>query len=673
MSSNGFSVFKVEGNRLIREYDGEKLWIEPWGGNSLRVRCTMEAQMPEGKDWALIVQPGCKAKIKIGTNEASITNGNITCLVNGYGSIRFTNQNGSTLLSERWQTMENDNQSPLNIRGRELKPIPGGAYRAMVRFNGNEDEKFYGLGHRQEPFLNLKGCELELAQRNSQVNIPFVISNLGYGYLWNNPAYGCASLVRNFTQWTAEVTNLIDYWVTAASTPADILESYTQVTGRVPMMPDFAAGFWQCKLRYRTQEELLAVAREYKRRGLPISVIVCDFFHWPQQGEWRFDSEYWPDPEAMVKELKDMGIELMVSIWPTVDPRSQNYSEMKQKGYLVRTDRGVRTQILILGNEVFFDATNPGAQKYVWNKVKQNYFKYGIRIFWLDEAEPETIPYDFDNIRYYLGPSLEVGNIYPLMYSKGFYEGMVEEGITDVINLSRSAWAGSQRYGTIVWGGDIYSSFEDLRNQFYGGLNIGLSGIPWWATDIGGFRGGDPSDPKFRELIIRWFQYGVFCPIFRLHGFREPTAEEGTEGEDTGMFDYNTCGPNEVWSFGDEAYKIIKELLFMRERLHSYIMAQMKVAHEKGTPPMRPLFYDFPDDSQAWNIEDEFMFGPDILVAPVLYEGARYRKVYLPKGPKWRDVHTKRIYSGGEYITCDAPLEVIPLFLKDEVDLPIKT
>lgn len=666
------SIFRTEGNRLIREYDAERLWVEPWGENSLRLRCTNEAEMPEDRDWALLPQPECKAKIRIDGDSASITNGKLTCRINKYGRVSFENQKGETLLSERWQDRQDiENRMSLKIPGRELKPIPGGAYRAVVRFHGNEAERFYGLGQRQEPFLNLKGCELELAQRNSQANIPFALSNLGYGFLWNNPAYGRVSLARNCTQWTAEVTRLIDYWVTAGDTPAEIVEMYTQVTGRVPMMPEFASGFWQCKLRYRTQEELLEVAREYKRRGLPISVIVVDFFHWPQQGEWRFDPEYWPDPEAMVKELKEMGIELMVSIWPTVDPRSENYSEMKRKGYLVRTDRGVRTQMICQGNEVFFDATNPGAQKYVWNKVKENYFKYGIRVFWLDEAEPEFSVYDFDNIRYYLGPNLEVGNIYPMLYAKAFYDGLTEEGITDVINLARCAWAGSQRYGAAVWSGDIHSNFPTLRMQVAAGLNMGLSGIPWWTTDIGGFFGGDPKDPKFRELIVRWFQYGTFCPLFRLHGWRLPTGQD-TELEDTGIRDFDTCGPNEVWSFGEEAYEIIKELLFLRERLRPYIMEQMKAAHEKGTPPMRPLFYDFPEDGEAWNVEDEFMFGPDILVAPVLYEGARSRKVYLPAGAKWKDANRGRMYNGGQWIDCDAPLEIIPLFLKNGADLPIK-
>ncbi|SNX52868.1 glycoside hydrolase family 31 protein [Thermoanaerobacterium sp. RBIITD] len=667
------SIFRTEINRLIWEYNGEKIWIEPWGKDSLRLRCTMEAQMPENRDWALLPQPEIKVEIKIDEKCASITNGKLTCRINENGFVKFENEKGETLLAERWQNRQNvNNRISLMIPGRELKPIPGGLYKAIVRFEGIEGEKFYGLGQRQEPFLNLKGCELELAQRNSQVNIPFVLSNRGYGFLWHNPAYGRVSFARNCTTWVAEVTPLIDYWVTAGDTPAEIVEKYMEVTGKPPMMPYFASGFWQCKLRYRTQEELLDVVREYKRRGLPISVIVIDFFHWQQQGEWCFDPKYWPDPEGMVKELKEMGVELMVSIWPTVDPRSRNYSEMKRKGYLVRTERGFRTQMIFKGNEVFVDFTNPDAQKYVWNKVKENYFRYGIRIFWLDEAEPEYSVYDFDNIRYYLGPNLEVGNIYPMLYAKAFYDGMMQEGINDVINLARCAWAGSQRYGAAVWSGDIHSNFETLRKQVCAGLNMGLSGIPWWTTDIGGFFGGDPNDKKFRELIIRWFQYGTFCPIFRLHGYRLPTGENISDG-DTDIHDVDTCGPNEVWSFGEEAYEIIKDLLFLRERLRPYIMEQMKAAHEKGTPPMRPLFYDFPNDNEAWNIEDQFMFGPDILVAPVLYEGARSREVYLPSGTEWRDVNSGLVYDGGQYIKCDAPLKIIPLFTRKEASIQIKS
>lgn len=660
-------LFKIEKNRLVWECEGEMLWVEPWGKNSLRLRCTREAKMPEDRDWALLPQPEYSCDIKLCGSRGSITNGRLTCRINEFGFVRFEKGKGEMLFTERWQDRRSSGSCVSTmVPGRELKPIPGGSYRAAVRFEGNETERFYGLGQRQEPFLNLKGCELELAQRNSQVNIPFALSSQGYGFLWNNPASGRVSLARNCTLWTAEVTSLIDYWVTAGDTPADILEMYAQATGHVPMLPEFAAGFWQCKLRYRTQDELLGVAREYKRRGLPVSVIVIDAFHWPRQGEWCFDPAYWPDPAEMVRELKELGIELMVSIWPTIDPRSSNYGEMKRKGYFVRTDRGVQTQLICLGNQVFFDATHPDARKYLWSKVKENYLKYGIKVFWLDEAEPEFSVYDFDNIRYHLGTNLEVGNIYPMLYAKAFYDGLTEEGVTEVFSLSRSAWAGSQRYGAAVWSGDIHSDFATLRRQVCAGLNIGISGIPWWTTDIGGFFGGDPEDPKFRELLIRWFQYGVFCPLFRLHGYRLPTGPG--ECGDAGLFDFDTCGPNEVWSYGEETYEILKELLLLRERLRPYIMELMEAAHEKGAPPMRPLFFDFPQDAACWSVEDEFMFGPDILVAPVLYEGASSRRVYLPAGAGWKEASTGTMYGGGQYVDSDAPLEVIPVFFRNGTD-----
>lgn len=653
-----------EHNKLIYQYDDEVIWIEAFGKNSLRVRITKMSEMPD-KDWAFITPPETNATISIGEKVCSITNGNITGKMNEFGVMWFENEKGEVLLKERWQTKKDKNEhKALMYYGRELKPILGGLYKATMTFEPNKNEKIFGMGQRQMENLDMMGCELELAQRNSQASIPFFLSNRGYGFFWNNPAYGRATFAKNLTRFTAEVTGLVDYWITAGDTPSQIVEQYTDVIGKASKFPEFAAGFWQCKLRYKNQEELLSVAREYKKRGLPISVIVIDFFHWPMQGDWKFDEKHWPDPKAMVDELKSMGIELMVSIWPTVDPRSENYAEMKQKGYLVRTDKGVRTQHTCLGATVYYDATNPKAQEYLWDKVKKNYFDYGIKVFWLDEAEPEFRAYDYELYRYYLGPNLEVGNIYPTMFSKGFYDGMKKEGIEAPLNLVRCAWAGSQRYGALLWSGDIHSSFPSLRMQFAAGLNVGLSGIPWWTTDIGGFYGGDPKDPQFRELIVRWFQYGLFCPVFRLHGYRLP-IKHGSHGVDTGLFDYDTNGPNEVWEFGEEAYNIIRELMLIREKLRPYVMKQMDIASEKGTPPMRPLFYDYPEDKNSWEIEDEFLFGSDILVAPVLYEGQVQRDVYLPKGTNWVDFKTSKVYEGGNTISYDAPLDTIPVFIKE--------
>lgn len=662
-------TFRTEGNRLIWQYDMEKVWIEPWGLNSFRVRATQMASMLD-ENWALLPQKEYSANVAVNEQGATIINGKIRANVSLSGKITFYNQKNDILLQEyvRNRTNINDFCSALNIDAREFRPILGGDYQLTVRFESNPNEKIFGMGQYQHPYLDLKHCTLELAHRNSQASVPFALSSLGYGILWNNPAIGQVTFGKNITEWVAQSTKQLDFWITAGDTPAEIEEAYADVTGKVPMMPEYAMGFWQCKLRYQTQDELLSIAREYKRRSLPISVIVIDYFHWPKQGDWKFDPEYWPDPEAMVKELKEMGIELMVSIWPTVDKTSENYVEMLKSGFLVRTDRGIRTTMNFLGDTVFYDATHPGARKFLWQKAKQNYYDMGIKIFWLDEAEPEYSIYDFDIYRYHLGPNLQVGNLYPVMYAKTFYDGMTEEGQENVINLLRCAWAGSQRYGTLVWSGDIDSSFESLRNQFKAGLNMGLSGIPWWTTDIGGFHGGNPDDPSFRECIIRWFQYGAFCPVFRLHGDREPHSEPlGTSGG--GLC--NSGADNEVWSYGEEAYEIFKKYMFIRERLRPYITQLMKAAHEKGTPPMRPLFYDFPDDQEAWNVEDVFMFGPDLLVAPILYEGTRVRKVYLPKGSTWKEVHTGQIYEGGSLIESEAPLEVIPLFLRDDADLPI--
>jgi alpha-D-xyloside xylohydrolase len=480
--------------------------------------------------------------------------------------------------------------------------------------------------------------------------------------LWNNPAIGEAAFAKNHTQWTARVTDQMDYWITAGDTPAAITRQYAEATGKAPMMPSFATGFWQCKLRYRTQQEVLDVAREYKRRQLPLSVIVIDFFHWPNQGTWCFDSRDWPDPKAMVDELKSMGVEVMVSVWPTVDSRTDSYAEMKAKGYLVSTERGVSVNLDFMGNTTFFDATHPEARRYVWNKVKRNYYDLGIRLFWLDEAEPEYRAYDFDNYRYHLGPVLEVGNIYPRAFAQTFHDGLREQGETEVINLVRCAWAGSQRYGVLAWSGDVHSSFHALRNQLAAGLNMGLAGIPWWTTDIGGFQGGHVDDPAFHELLVRWFQWGVFCPVFRLHGYREPQIKPDEAWRD-GIAQCDSGSPNEIWSYGERNFQIMRYWLLVREKIRPYVEACMAHTHATGDPAMRPMFYDFPQQPTSWQVEDQYMFGADILVAPILHAGQNTREVWLPEGETWVSLQGER-FQGGQWISADAPLERMPVYVR---------
>lgn len=657
-------MLKQEKNRIIFHYDAEELWIEPWGENAVRIRATKNAHMP-AENWALLPQENTTCEIDFNETGASLKNGKVKVCITYGGKITIYNQKEELLLEEYWRNRRDildPKCSAIEVEAREFQPNIGGDYHLTMRFQSvDKNEKIYGMGQYQQPYLNLKGTDLELAHRNSQSSVPFALSSLGYGLLWNNPGVGRVVFGNNIISYESYATKVLDYWFVAGDTPAQIEEAYAKATGTVPMMPEYGLGFWQCKLRYQTQEELLEVAREYKRRNLPLDLIVIDFFHWPKQGDWRFDPVYWPDPDEMIRELNEMNVKLMVSIWPTVDRESENYEEMLEKGYLIRTERGFRTGLNFEGATIHYDATNPDARRYLWEKAKSNYYDKGIRIFWLDEAEPEYTAYDFDNYRYYLGTDLEIGNIYPVEYAKTFYEGMESEGQENIVNLLRCAWAGSQKYGALVWSGDIASSFESMKNQLTAGLNIGLAGIPWWTTDIGGFHGGDPNDPAFRELFVRWFQWGTFCPVMRLHGDREPRQPQyGT----TGGAHCCSGAANEVWSYGEEVYNICVKYMNIREQMRDYTRSLMEEAHKKGTPVMRTLFYEFPEDKECWEVEDEYMYGKELLVAPILAAGVKERRVYLPAGTQWKDCESNKLYAGGQYINVEVTIENMPVFRK---------
>lgn len=654
------NYFEEKNGALIFRENGETVKIEGWVKDSLRVRGGILADISE-ESIALLPPPPLYPLIKIEERKASITNGKITAVleVQTWGNalqITFLNQKNEVLLKEI------SNGGALCKRARHYKTLPGGDFRLKASFESNPEEKIYGMGQYQQEKMNLKGCNLELAHRNSQASVPFYISSLGYGFLWHNAAIGEVHFGLNTTEWVAESTRGLDYWITAGDTPAEIEENYADAVGKAPMMPEYGLGFWQCKLRYYNQEQVIRIAEEYKKRNIPLDVLVIDYFHWPRCGDYRFDEEYFPNPKEMVDRLHELGIETMVSVWPQVDTRSENYEEMKQQGLLVKINSGIDVQMLFDGNNVFMDATNPRTREYVWGKVKKNYADLGIKAFWLDEAEPEFATYDFDNYRYYAGPVAEKGNIYPREYARLFYEGQRANGQSEVVNLIRCAWVGSQKYGALVWSGDIFSSYEDLRKQICAGLHMGLAGIPWWTTDIGGFHGGVTEDEKFRELLVRWFQFGTFCPVMRIHGSRLPFTpivnKAGEVREKTGA-------DNEIWSFGEEAYPVLKKFIGIRERMRDYTRELMRQAHEKGTPVMRTLFYEFPEDSNCWDITDSYMFGPDILVAPVAYEGARNRQVYLPEGAEWIQAGSGKRFEGGKSYEIDAPIETLPVFLRD--------
>lgn len=649
--------------------DGEVVRIEAWGEHSLRVRAARSASIVD-TDFALLTQPDTSPVIELHGDVATIRNGLITAVVTqhefddvqlGYVvsscEIAFYDGDGNLLLREL------RSGGSLKRRARDFRPVIGSrSFRLTASFESAPDERLVGMGMYQEAHLDLKGNVIELAHRNSQSSIPFVVSSVGYGFLWHNPAIGRATFGRNRTEWSAEATEQLDYWVTAAGSPREIARVYADVTGHVPMMPEYGLGFWQCKLRYWNQEQVLEVAREYRRRDLPLDVIVADFFHWPKMGDFRFDDEFWPDPEGMIAELGNLGVELMVSVWPQISVESENFAALRRANHLVASERGTDIQMSFGGPSMYLDVTNPGARDALWELCRANYWNKGVRIFWLDEAEPEYGVYDFDNYRYHLGPNVQVGNIYPQLFSRAFHDGMTESGQEGVVNLVRSAWAGSQRYGALVWSGDIHSTFDDLRSQITAGIHIGVAGIPWFTTDIGGFHGGDPDDEAFRELLIRWFQFGTFSPVMRIHGDRKPvtavTAADGTPRIPTG-------GGNEIWSFGDTALPILENHLRFRELLRPYSRSLMEDAHLSGQPVMRGLFHEFPDDADAWTAKDVYLYGPDLLVAPVTEQGARQREVYLPAGATWTDLRSGIEHAGGQTIVAPAPLESAPVFARD--------
>ena len=658
---------KPKGDGFVWDRANEQVWVVPWGTNAVRVRVTREAEfreLPQG----LLDSPPAPKDVSLNIDDAAVTltNGKLAVKLEGrLGQLSFIRTSDDALL------LQERRKTTAEHYARTFMPNPGGAWKIDQRFFPDDKEKLYGLGQRQHGYLNQKGCTMDLMHRNSEVSIPFMISNKGYGFLWNHPGLGRVALGRNDTRWTADQAHQLDYYVVIDDTPAAILERYSEVTGKPSEFPTWGSGFWQCKLRYKTQKELLEVAREYHRRKLPVTVMVIDFHHWDMSGDWSFDPACWPDPKAMVEELKSMGMECMVSIWPTVDHKCENFAPMSNHGLLLRNERGMPLQNGA-SVESFYDATHPEARKYLWEQVRKGYVKHGVRLFWLDTMEPEILPLELDNTRFYLGNGSEVAGLYPLGHQQAFYEGLVLEGEKAPLTLGRSAWVGSQRYGSAVWSADIPSTFDSLRRQVTGGLNICVSGIPWWTTDIGGFHGGDIEDPGFRELITRWFQYGVFCPIMRVHGVRRQKSRVRT-GDDIGKADPNHPNvANEVWSYGDETCAILSDQIRLRDRLRPYIMKQMETAQKTGLGPMRPLFMDFPNDETCWDIEDQFMFGPDLVVAPVVTAGTRSRSVYLPACNKWKDAWSDELHEGGTTVEADAPIERIPVFIREGSPLRLK-
>ena len=640
----------IQNNEILFSRPGELVRITPCHQNAIRFEAFPDC-VAFSQNFTLLPQ-SATAQIEDGERSVSMTVGDLRVTLERNGKVSFF-RSDRCILEEKPEMTFNDGFRHYKLGG-------GNLWQARVTFEAKDGERFYGLGHENSGCFDLKGCSFDLRHVNAKCTMPFVFSSLGYGFLWNNPAVGHVELSNNRTRWSVDATKKIDY-VVISGTPKQVSSALADLTGHAPVMPHWATGFWQSRLRYETQEDLLAVARRYRDEGIPLSVIICDYFHWTEQGDWKFDPQYWPDVKAMTKELHAMGTKLVVSVWPTINEHSENYWTMRDRNLLIRTARGMDRVFNFYGPQAEIDATNPQTRAFVFSKLKENYLDNGVDGLWFDEAEPEVHPEQFDNLLLHIGRGSEVGLIYPYYYAKLAWEGLRKNGVDVPVTLTRCAYPGSQKYGALVWSGDVPSTFKCLGDQIKAGLQMSMCGIPWWNTDIGGFYGADIESDEFRELIVRWFQFGVFSPVMRLHGSR---VRHGSPKRDVKE---PTGDPNEIWSFGDRNFAILKDLVLLRERLRPYIEAQMQIASETGWPVMRPMFFDYPNDETCYTQGEQYMFGSDILFAPVVHRGQTEKTVYLPEG-SWILTQTKDRYTGG-FHTIPVALNEFVCFVKDGADV----
>lgn len=642
--------FTIKDNRIYFTWAGETGIVSVPAEGCIRFQATASSKL-ESQNWTLLPKE-TPADIWRDGEDVYLQTGHLKVWFEKWGRVTYY-INDRIILKEQ-------PEMTFTMGYRNYRSVGSGLWSMRASFEPSKDEQFYGLGHERINEFSKKGCTIDLRHLNTKATIPYVYSSLGYGFLWNMPSTGTVELGNNRTRWRSDCAKTMDY-VVISGTPREACAKLADLTGHSPMIPEYALGFWQCRLRYENQDKVLEVAKKYKELGIPLSVIIIDYFHWTEQGDYKFDPKYWPTPKEMTDELHKMGIKLMVSMWPTINENSENYSYMYNHNLLLRTASGSNRVFDFYGPQAEIDPTNPEARKYIWNRLKENYIDNGVDLLWFDEAEPEIHPEHFDNLIMYAGRGDETALIYPYYYSELVYDGMKEIGRTDIITLSRAAYTGAQKFGTLVWSGDIKSTFESLTEQVKSGLNMSMCGLPWWNTDIGGFYDGDINSDYFRELIVRWFQYGVFCPVMRLHGSRNGADRTRDIKEPTG-------GDNEIWSFGEKNLPILSELVKLRYRLIPYIKEHMKKASENGTPVMRPMFFDYPDDKICYTTGDQYMFGDDILFAPITEQGQTRRRVYLPEG-NWILTKDRTVFSGSCYVTVEAEIHEFIAFVKEGADV----
>ncbi len=642
----------IRENEILFSRSGELIRISSCGNNAIRFQSFPDCQVID-ENYTLMPKDNVPCEIAEEGNCVFLTCGKLKCKLEKYGKTVFYIDEKPVIADKSRHTFEGNGDF------RRFENKGSGNWSVSANFEAHDGEHFFGLGHSWDNAFDLKGSTIDLCHLNAKVTIPYVYSSLGYGFIWNNPSPGLCELANNRTRWTSHNAKFMDY-VVIAGNPKEACTTLADLTGYAPKMPAWATGFWQSRLRYETQDQLLEVARKYKELGIPLSAIIVDYFHWTEQGDYKFDPKYWPDVPAMAEELHAMHTKLLVSMWPTINENSENYSYMKSNNMLMRTMRGSDRVFQFYGWQAQIDVTNPAAREFIWSKLKENYIDNGVDALWFDVAEPEIWPSHFDNLLMHAGRGDMVALLYPYYYAKLVYDGFKSMGREEIITLTRAAYLGSQKFGSLVWSGDIASTFESLSHQVKGAMNMAMCGIPWWNTDIGGFYGGDTTSDYFRELIVRWFQFGLFSPVMRLHGNRVRHGEKNNVKEPTG-------DPNEIWSFGEENFEILRDLVLLRERLRPYIQKQFDEASEKGYPVVRPMFFEYPDDEVCYMLDSQYMFGDDILFAPIVKQGQTVKTVYIPDG-EWILTKDKTVYTKGTY-EIHAEIDEFVAFVKKGSDV----
>lgn len=546
-------------------------------------------------------------------------------------------------------------------------------YHTRQRWLLQKDEHLFGLGQSPDGRLNLRGATRYLHQANLRIAIPFFLSSEGYGVL---SATGGVSVFRddeNGAALTADADPELDFYYLYGPEFDDIIAGYRFLTGKAPMLPKWAFGYIQSQERYETQAELLSTAKQFRRRGLGLDALVLDWCSWPE-GQWGQktpDPARFPDFPALVAGLAEQRVHLMVSIWPTMDPSTPDYAEFA-------------AQNLLLPANTIYNALDENARRLYWQQTKRGLYGSGVRAFWCDNSEPlipewsgEMEPEPCTEHALYLETAEKFlprdrVNCYSFWHAKAIWDGMRAEGDdARVCNLTRCAHTGAQRFGVVLWSGDTAASWQTLRRQIAAGLNFCASGFPYWTLDIGGFfikkgvqwfwNGDYPqadADLGYRELYVRWFQFGAFLPMFRAHG---------------------TDARREPWAFGEPGtpfYEALRAAIRLRYCLMPTLYSEAAGVYFRDGTLLRMLAFDFRRDPAALDVRDEFMLGHSLLVCPVteplfyaagsqpLSDVPQTRRVYLPQCEGWYDFYTGQRYAGGQWLDAPAPLDRIPLFVR---------